>query len=588
MLKSKKPNNALDEALETCKKAFIITFWFSFCVNLLMLITPLYSLQVLDRVLSSQNKDTLLMLTLVMLVIYIAHTLLQIARSFTLIRIGEWLDNKLAPSLFAHSISVAAVRPMVGGSQNLRDLGTVKGFLTSAGINTLFDAPWSIIYVIVVFIIHPYLGYLTVAGGVIILIFAVFNAYATNDKLNEANEYNIKALNQAEVVTRNAEAIEAMGMISAIVKHWHHLNNIMLQHQSIASYRNGIISNISKFIRMVLQMFVTAIGAYLVLKNEMTSGNMIASSIIVGRALAPFDAAIEVWKSITSARKSYDRLTTTLSQQGNIRPASMALPTPEGRLSVENIFFAPPQPNGQPSSKYTLKGVSFALEPGEILAIIGPSAAGKSSLARLLTGVWKPMVGNVRLDGADVYNWSRDDFGKHTGYLPQGIELFSGTIKDNIARMQEGADPAEIVKAAQLAGVHDMILRLPNGYETDIGVGGTGLSAGQRQRVALARAFYGDPKFVVLDEPNANLDELGELALIHAVNKARERKITTIIISHRPSILSSVDKILILQEGAVAAFGTKNEIMARFAAMQNTAQPPSGQVPGPNNGPKKE
>lgn len=571
----KKQVNVLDETLQNCKKAFIITFCFAFAVNLLMLVTPLYSLQVLDRVLSSRNKYTLLMLTLIMLVIYIALTFIQIARSFTLIKIGEWLDKKLSPILFSNSISMAAVRPTAGGSQNLRDLATLKGFLTSAGINTLFDAPWAIIYIIVVFIIHPYLGYLTVVGAILLLIFAILNAYATNDKLSKASEVNIKALNQAEIVTRNAEVIEAMGMSASVVKNWHKYNTSTLNLQTEASYRNGIISNTSKFVRMFLQVLVTAIGGYLVISTEeMTAGGMIASSIIVGRALAPLDAAIEVWKQITSARKSYERLKTTFTHSIN-RDIGMALPTPEGRISVENVFFAPPLLNSQTPGKYTLKGISFALDAGDILGVIGPSAAGKSSLAKLLVGVWKPLNGNVRLDGADVYSWEREDFGKHIGYLPQGIELFHGSIKDNIARMVEDADPALIVEAAKIAGVHDMILRLSNGYETEIGVGGSSLSAGQRQRIGLARAFYGNPKFIVLDEPNANLDELGERALVDAVRIAKERKITTIIISHRPSILSSVDKILIMQDGTVAAFGSRDEIMSRLAAMQSNQ---AGQV----------
>ncbi|MFN7038073.1 MAG: type I secretion system permease/ATPase [Alphaproteobacteria bacterium] len=564
-------SNPLNEALTNCRKVFIVTFMFAFGVNLLMLLTPLYSLQVLDKVISSHSLETLTMLTLVMLVIHIAYTLLQIARSFTLIKVGEWLDTKLTPILFANSVSISAIRTSLGASQNLRDLETVKGFLTSIGINTLFDAPWSIIYLIVIFLIHPYLGYLTIIGGIIILLFAVLNAYATNSKLNQANEYNMKSLNLSEIATRNAEVVEAMGMMKAVVHNWHKANLDKLNMQSIASYRNGIISNISKLLRMVLQMAVTGIGAYVVIKHpdQMTVGGMIASSILVGRALAPFDAAIETWKQITGASKAYERLKDSF-ERSPLRQEAMSLPTPEGRLSVENLLFAPPATAPQATPRYTLKGVSFALEPGEILAVIGPSAAGKSSLAKLIVGVWKPMSGIVRLDGADVYTWNRDDFGKHIGYLPQGIELFSGSIKENIARLREDATPEQIVDAAKLSGAHDMILRLPNGYETDIGISGSAISAGQRQRVGLARAYFGNPKLVVLDEPNANLDELGEQALVSALVNAKERKITSIIISHRPSILSCVDKILILQDGMVAAFGPRDEVLSRFSAPRPT------------------
>ena len=566
--------NPLAEAMKKCKKVFVVTFIFAFVVNFLMLITPLYSLQVLDRVISSRSMETLVMLTLVMFLIYISLTLMQIARSFTLIKVGEWMDRNLAPMLFAQSIEIASIRPSLGAGQNLRDLETVKSFLTSIGINTLFDAPWSIIYIIVIFMIHPYLGYLTIIGGVILFVFAIFNAYATTSSLAKATEYNMKSLNLAEIATRNAEVVEAMGMMRAVTNNWQKANMLKLDMQSVASYRNGIISNISKCIRMLLQMGVTGVGAYLAIKNQMSVGAMIASSILVGRALTPLDAAIETWKQITGAVKSYERLTIAFANP-TMRQESMSLPEPEGRLFVENVFYAPPPAPGQAAVKYTIKGVHFSLEPGEILAIIGPSAAGKTSLAKIMAGVWRPTSGIVRLDGADVYSWNRDDFGKYMGYLPQGVELFNGTIKDNIARMDLEADPEKIVMAAQMAGVHEMILRLPNGYETDIGIGGSAVSAGQRQRIGLARAFYGNPKIVVLDEPNANLDELGEVALVQALQNARNHKITTVIISHRPSILSSVDKILILQDGAIAAFGPSQEILARFAAKPQVPHNPN-------------
>ncbi len=567
---SKGQQNTLVRVLDLCRPVFWIVFAFSFGVNLLMLVTPLYSLQVLDRVLSSQNLNTLLMLSLLMAALYVALHLIQVARSFTLIKLGEWLDRQLSPDLFVNSIKSAAMKASVGGAQNLRDLQTVKTFLTSTGINTLFDAPWSIIYIAVMFMIHPMMGWLAVIGSLLLLAFAIFNAYATNGKLNEANEQSMRSMNQSEIATRNAEVVEAMGMMEAVQKNWYRYQQNSLNLISVASYRNGIISNVSRFVRMILQMLVTAIGAYLVIKepNNMSMGGMIGSSIILGRALTPFDNAIEIWKQISGALKSYERLKDAYVRLSN-RQESMKLPTPIGALSVENIFFAPTIPGAAGPVAYTLKGVSFALDPGDILAIIGPSAAGKSSMAKLIVGVWKAMQGAVRLDGADVYTWNRADFGHHVGYLPQDIELFSGTIKANIARLQDDADPAAIVEAAKMTGAHDLILRLKDGYETDIGIGGANLSGGQRQRIGLARAFFGNPKLVVLDEPNANLDELGEQALVNAIVQAKQKKITTIIISHRPSILSSVDKILILQDGAVAAFGTKEEIMARFAKPAN-------------------
>lgn len=574
--------NPLVQALNDCKLAFIITFIFSFGVNILNLITPLYSLQVLDRVLNSGSQETLLMLSLIITIIYVSYHLLQVARSFTLIKIGEWLDKKMAPQLFSHAVETSAQKQSMGASQTIREFATIKAFLTSIGINSLFDAPWSVIYIAVLFFIHPSLGWLTVFGGLLILFFAFLNAYAVNDTLSSSNEYTIKGHYLAEIATRNAETVQAMGMMSNVKGHWEAVNNLALKMQSVASYRNGIIGNITRFLRAILQVAVTGIGAYLVISTnppEMTAGNMIASSIIVGRALAPFDQAIEVWKQASSALKSYAKIKGFMDQALN-KVEGMSIPNPEGRLSAENVFFALPAAAGQ-QPKYILKGLNFTLEPGLSLAIIGPSAAGKSTLARLLVGVWKPTSGNIRIDNADVFSWNRDDFGKHAGYVPQGIELFNGTIKENISRMSHHPNPELVIDAAKFAGAHEMISKMPNGYESDIGLAGSALSGGQKQRVALARAFYGNPKIVVLDEPNANLDESGEQALVRAIGVAKERKITTVLISHRPSILSFVDMIMIMQEGTIVAYGPRNEILARFAQPKPSTSVPATTTPTP-------
>lgn len=560
------PNNPLIIALRSCKKAFIITFFFSFCVNLLNLITPLYSLQVLDRVISSGSKHTLLMLTIIIMFIYVSYTLLQIARSFTLIKIGEWLDQAISPKLFAHAVESSSQRPSMGAAQTIREFNTIKQFLTSAGINSLFDAPWSIIYIIVVFLIHPYLGWLTIIGAIIIVFLAILNAYAVNSTLASSSEQQLRGSYLADIATRNAETVQAMGMMKPVQSRWAETNSTALKMQSIASYRNGVISNTTRFFRSILQMGVTGIGAYLVIttnSQDMTVGNMIASSIIVGRALAPFDQMIEVWKQVTSANKSYKKIKASFDKDAN-KVEGMSFPNPEGKITVENVFFAhpPKTPNEQPH--HLLKGINFTLEAGKSLAIIGQSGAGKSTLARLLVGVWKPTSGHVRLDNADVFTWNKDDIGSHIGYLPQGIELFYGTIKENIARMHNNPDPSLVIEAAKAAGVHEMISHLPNGYETDIGLGGNALSGGQKQRVGLARAFYGHPKLIVLDEPNANVDEKGEQGLVKAVQYAKNKNISSIIISHRPSILSFVDMIMIMQEGTIVAYGPKEDILARF------------------------
>lgn len=561
--------NPFEEALEKCKPTLKIVFVFALGINLSMILTPLYSLQVLDRVLGSGNLGTLFFLSLIVASIYLVYTLLQIARSFTLIRVGEWLDNNLSPVLFSHAVSAAAAKQGTSASQLLRDFQTVKTFLTSTGINTLFDAPWSIAYIIVLFMIHPYMGILTIVGGVIIVSTAFLNAAATNRTLGEATDYSIKSMNQAEVATRNAEAVEAMGMMKNVSANWHQFNKMALAKQSLASYRNGIISNSSRFIRNIMQMAVTGLGAYVVVSTgsrDMTAGGMIMSSILVGRALAPFDNAIELWKSISAAIKSYKNIQNAF-KTSSLRDDSMAIPDVIGKLTVEKLYYAFPNAQKNPDNlpNYVVKDISFAVEPGEVIAIIGPSGTGKSTLAKIMTGVWKASSGHVRLDGGEIYRWNREDFGKHIGYVPQGIELFSGSIKQNIARMSAKIDAEKVVAAAKLAGAHEMILKFPEGYDSDIGVAGSSLSGGQRQRIALARAFYGDPKLIILDEPNANLDEAGEIALANALVEAKSKNIAVVVISHRPSILSVVDKILIIQNGTVSAFGTKEEIYGRVA-----------------------
>ncbi len=563
--------NPMQKALKECKTVFKIIFAFAFCINILMLITPLYSLQVLDRVIGSGNMSTLLMLSIIIGAIYFVYTLLQIARSYTMIRIGEWLDNTLSPTLLSYSIAGAALRQGVGASQLQRDFQTVKTFLTSTGLNTLLDAPWSIAYIAVIFMIHPYIGFLTIIGGVLIVSLAFINAAATNKTLGEANEYSIRSLNQAEIAGRNAEVIEAMGMMKNVVNNWFNFNKAALAKQSEASYRNGMISNWSRFLRNIMQMAVTGIGAYVVVSTDgkdMTTGGMIASSIMVGRALAPFDNAIELWKTISNTSKSYKRITEAF-KAGDLRDKTMPIANVQGNLVIDNVYYAHPASDPKQPPRYILKGVSFSVEPGEILAIIGPSAAGKSTLAKVITGVWPATNGSVRLDGADIYKWNRNDFGNHVGYLPQGIELFSGSIKQNIARMGEEIDNSSVEDSAKLAGAHEMILKLKDGYETDIGMSGSNLSGGQKQRVGLARAFYGKPKLVILDEPNANLDEAGEKALSNALVEAKKRGMAAIVISHRPSVLSVVDKILLLQDGAVAAFGVKEDVLNRVKLMKD-------------------
>lgn len=561
--------NPFEEALEKCKKGLIISFLFSFGINIAMIITPLYSLQVLDRVLGTGNINTLLMLSLIIASVYFVYTLLQITRSFIMTKIGEWLDNNISPIIFSYSVAAAAKKQGSSTSQLLRDFQTVKGFVTGSVMTNMFDAPWSIAYLAVIFWINTSIGFATIVGGVIVVSFAFLNAYATTKKLGEATESSIKGMGQADIATRNAEVVEAMGMMQNISDNWSKHNQSALSAQSVASYRNGIVSNISRFIRNILTMSVTGIAAYVIVKTQaMTTGGMIASSILVGRALAPFENMIEMWKSITSTKKSYKKIMDAFNSS-TLRDEAMEISDVKGNLTFENVYYTHPTDKPLPSGlqpTYVLKGVSFNITPGEIVAIIGPSASGKSTIAKVITGVWPATSGSVRLDGGDIYKWNRNNFGEHVGYVPQGIELFSGSIKQNIARMDNEAeiDMADVEKAAKFTGVDEMILRLPEGYDTELGIATNNLSGGQKQRVAIARAFYKKPKIVILDEPNSSLDMIGEEGLAHTLQKAKIEGITVIVISHRPSILAVVDKVLVLQDGAVAAYGSTEDILRQM------------------------
>ncbi len=563
---AEKPKHFLDEILDTSKKALKYVLIFSFGANLMMLALPIYTLQILERVPASGSIETLMMLTIVALGMIAAYGLFQLARSLTLVKLARWMDEEVATKLLKTSLVQANLVKNANASQALRDMNTIKQFLTGPGLSALFDAPWSIIFFLVLFLIHPVPFFITLIGGFLLLFAGILNERATNKTLGEANDQSIRSMQQVDVSARNAEVIEAMGMTDAVVSKWQKENAQVVDYQSQASDRSAVITNLAKAFRMILQIAVMGSGIYLVLLNELSLGGVIACSILAARALSPFEQAIAAWNNVAGFRKALARLR-KLIEAIPLRDKSISLPAPQGHLSVEKVVFAP-----FGSQKPVLKGIGFDIKAGESLGVIGPSAAGKSTLAKLLVGVWKPNAGHVRLDGADVYSWNREEFGRYVGYMPQDVELFGGTVKENIARMQENAKDEDIIAAAKMSGAHEMILHLPEGYETQIGVGGANLSAGQRQRIGLARAFYGDPKVIVLDEPNSNLDDAGEMALAHAMKNAKSLKITTVIIAHRPSILGSVDKILVMKEGTVADFGPAKEIMAKYSRNKVTEQ----------------
>jgi PrtD family type I secretion system ABC transporter len=559
----------LTATMRGCRRAFGFVGLFSLSINLLLLTVPLYMLQVFDRVLASQSEETLVFLTIIAIGAVLVLGLLELVRSRILVRASRWLEEMLAPAVFERSIAAALYgRPY--RTEALRDLGQLRSFLGGSAIFSLFDAPWVPIYLLVIFLLHPVVGFVALAGAVVLFALAVLNELLTRNPLRTANRDATHGMQRAEATMRNAEVIDAMGMMPGVVASWLSRNGRALEQQILASDRAGTVLALSKFLRLAVQIAVLGAGAFLVVRHELTPGAMIACSILTSRALAPVEQAIGTWKQVIGARTAYGRLKAHFAEAKLLRATGMPLPAPSGHLRVEGVTFAYPG-----TTRTTLKAVSCELLPGEALAIVGPSAAGKSTLARLLIGVWPPNVGAVRLDGADVHAWDRENFGRYVGYLPQDVELFAGTVQENIARLGD-ARPAAIHQAAQMAGVHEMILRLPRGYDTEIGEGGSILSGGQRQRIALARALLGPPRFLVLDEPNSNLDGSGEEALSNAIAAVKAAGGTVVIIAHRPRMLTHVDKILLLRNGLVEAFGMREEVMKLISRPRPVPTPAVG------------
>jgi len=531
---------------------------FSFAINLLMLAMPLYSLQVMDKVLSSHSMETLTMLTIIVVAWIFFLAIFTAVRSFILNSITEWLDRELAPLLLSDAISKSSLGARVNAAQHQRDLASIKNFISSGGFSTLLDAPWSIIFIFVTYMLSPMLGFICVVGVIILVGFGIINEVATKKIYDKASRESILTQQLADTASRNSEAIQSMGMMENILAQWKKIHLSAMEHQIKGAHRANIVQAMSRFLRLLIQIAVTGFSCYLIMKNELTMGGMIATGTLVGRALAPFEGAISLWKTWISTREAYRRLDENLGRSKMIERGTVELPMPHGTLSVENVIYTPAR------SAPIIKGVSFVLPAGEGLGIIGPSAAGKSTLSRLIMGLIPPTHGAIRLDGAETFKWMREDFGKYVGYLPQNVDLFPGTIKDNIARMDLNASMEEVIAAAQMANAHELILRLPKGYETECGDANLNLSPGQRQRVGLARALYNKPKFVLLDEPNSNLDGEGERALIDALRKMKLAGITFVVVAHRPTIVSTVDKLLVLRAGTVERFGPRDEILKQY------------------------
>ena len=529
---------------------------FSVFVNLLMLTLPLYLFQLSDRVLTSHSHETLLMLTIVALGFIGVLSLVDILRRQVLGRLSTSFETILGGPVLASIVTTAKVADSAN-LQPLRNLHQVKSFIASPVMLLLFDAPLAPIYFGTVFLIHPYLGFISVISGIVLLGIAIANQKATAKPLGQASLYASKADAHADALARNSQVINAMGMLNESILHWGNEQARALTHQAGAADRNFWISGASKCARLITQIVILGVGAYLALMGSVTGGMMIAASIIAGRALQPLEVMIEGWRNLVQTRAAYTQVKRTVENLKQEQP-HLLLPKPKGRLTVERLLYLPPG-----TKEAVLNGVSFELQAGESLAIVGPSGSGKSTLARMLVGCLYPTAGKVRLDGTELRNWDRRQFGEFTGYLPQEVELFPGTIRENVCRMRVDLPDEKIYQAATFTEVHDMISSLTRGYETVLERSGAPLSGGQKQQIALARAFFGDPALVVLDEPNSNLDAAGEQALTDTLKRAKEKAITVIVITQRPAVLNCMDKLLILRAGRVEAFGPANEVLIR-------------------------
>jgi ATP-binding cassette subfamily C protein len=558
---SPKSTNPLRRTLQRSKDLLIAVGLFSGVINLLALTGSFYMLQVYDRVLPSNSVPTLIGLTVLMAFLYVANGFLDFIRVRIMSRVGVRMDNDVRASVYqAIRMMPLRFRKSGDGLQPVRDLDTIRGFFSGLGPTALFDLPWVPVYLLIVYLFHPILGVFALFGAIILVTLTLL----TEQKMREPTQSAVSSASMrfafGEETRRNAELIHALGLGDRMLARWEKLTAQNVRDHMIANDAASGIGSISKVMRLFLQSGILGLGAWLVIRGEVSAGTIVAASIIMARALAPIETAIAHWRGFVATRQSYERLSKMFEMMeiGVERQEPVALPTPTATLDVRNLLVAAPGERNP-----IIQGVSFALKAGDGLGIIGPSASGKSTLARALTGIWQPLTpaGSVRLDGAALDQWIPEALGRHIGYLPQEIALFAGTVAENIARFDPDATSDMIVKAADAAGVHDMIVNLPDGYQTKIGEGGMGLSAGQRQRIALARALYGDPFLVVLDEPNSNLDTAGDNALTAAIRSVRARGGIAIVIAHRPSALVAVDTVLAMARGQIAAFGPKSEVL---------------------------
>ncbi|MGN7612881.1 type I secretion system permease/ATPase [Magnetococcales bacterium HHB-1] len=539
------------------KKALIAALIASFSINLLMLVSPLYMLQIYDRVLISGSESTLIMLTIIALLLLLILGGLDYARSLILVRVGILFDSTMNRSLFFSVFQKSLLKPGGGRVRALQDLEQVRHFIGSSTLNSFFDLPWIVVYLAIIYIIHPTLGHLALSGALLLLLFAFMADLVSGKKMAKASKASIASTAFADSSFQNAEIITALGMFPALEKRWQQARIRFMALQTKANDRIAAVMGCTRFIRLAVQVGILGLGAFLAIRHEISPGMMIAVSIILGRALAPVEQLIGTWRQFISARNAYRRISQLTKTYTRPKPQQIQFAPPTGQITLEKVTCVPPG-CGDP----VIEDLSLEINAGESIGIIGPSGAGKSSLARLIMGIWLPEEGEVRLDGVPVASWSKEKLGPHVGYLPQDVELFEGSIAENICRFGE-IDSDKLLKASQEANTHEEILKFSEGYETQVSERGRSLSGGQRQRVGLARALYGSPTMVVLDEPNANLDPEGEMALKNALQELKKRKITVILIAHRPAMIHLTDRTVIIKEGKMIWQGKTTEMANR-------------------------
>ncbi len=540
----------MQKYLQKWRTYFLYGGFISFFINLLALTFTVYMLLIFDRVLTSYSVPTLVVITCLAAAATIAGVGLDVVRSKLLVRLGIQIDLDLSEKVFKTMMREISRTPGAQATAGLRDVSMLRQYCSGSAIYSYFDLPMTPICIILIFVLHPYLGYVAVAGGAITLGLGILAERMTRRTLDTATELNMRGSHLVAQATRNAEAVASMGMLPGIAAKWNAMNILVMNLQTMASHKAGVLQACIKGLRMFMQIAIYGTGAYLAVTGKGTAGIMLAASVAMGKALGPIDSGVATYKQTLEALAAYKRLNAMFTHPEE--PQRMELPAPQGDIRCEGVIYAA-------QGRALLQGVTFQLTAGQSMGLIGPSAAGKSTLCRLITGIWPALRGTVWLDGVDIQSWDQDKLGAHLGYLPQDVELFSGTVAENIARLGE-VDSEKVIAAAQMSGAHEMILRLPAGYDTEIGAGGAALSGGQRQRIGLARALYDQPKILVLDEPSSNLDDEGERAILQALEQLKRIGVTTIIVSHKPSTIANVDMVLVLKEGQGVMFGPREAV----------------------------